>query len=118
MNVQRRDIVLVDFPFPKGSGSKVRPALIIQNDLDNARLLNTIVIQITGNTQRAGEPTQVFIDIATPDGKQSGLQFDSVVNCVNLVTIDQSNVRRRIGSVSGTIMQRVNVALKSALELP
>lgn len=88
MNVKRGDVVLVDFPFPRG-GSKLRPALIIQNALDNGRLLNTIIAQITGNIQRAGEPTQVLIEISTPDGKQSGLQFDSVVNCVNLLTLDR-----------------------------
>jgi mRNA-degrading endonuclease toxin of MazEF toxin-antitoxin module len=53
MNVSRSNVVLVDFPFPKGAGGKIRPALIIQNDLVNARLLNTIVAQITGNIQRA-----------------------------------------------------------------
>src|SRR5260370_42102707 len=37
MNVQRGEVVLVDFPYAGGSGSKVRPALVIQNDRDNAR---------------------------------------------------------------------------------
>ena len=32
MNVQRSDVVLVDFPYPSGVGSKVRPALVIQNN--------------------------------------------------------------------------------------
>ena len=99
MNVKRGDVVLVDFPFPKGVGSKVRPAVVVQNDKDNARLANTIVAQITGNTQRAGEPTQVLIDITTPEGKQSGLQFDSVVNCVNLLTVDKARVIRGLGDL-------------------
>jgi mRNA interferase MazF len=47
MNVNRGDVVLVDFPFPRG-GSKLRPAVVVQNDTDNGRLLNTIVAQITG----------------------------------------------------------------------
>src|SRR5713226_200164 len=96
MNVKRGEVVLVDFPFPNG-GSKLRPALVVQNDTDNGRLLNTIVAQITGNVQRAGEPTQVLVEISTPEGMQSGLQFDSVVNCVNLVTLDKDNVLRRLG---------------------
>jgi mRNA interferase MazF len=53
MNVQRGAVVLVDFPYPSGTGSKVRPALVVQNDRDNTRLLNTIVVQITGTTHRA-----------------------------------------------------------------
>src|SRR5205085_7746384 len=45
MNVQRAVVVLVDFPYPTGTGSKVRPALVIQNDLDTRRLFNTILAQ-------------------------------------------------------------------------
>lgn len=45
MNVQRGEVVLVDYPYASGTGAKVRPALVIQNDRDNQRLLNTIVIQ-------------------------------------------------------------------------
>jgi mRNA interferase MazF len=116
MNVVRADVVLVDFPFPRG-GSKLRPALVVQNDTDNGRLLNTIVAQITGNVQRAGEATQVLIDISTPDGKQSGLQFDSVVNCVNFVTLDKGKILRRIGQLPNSLMNEVNNALKAALEL-
>jgi mRNA-degrading endonuclease toxin of MazEF toxin-antitoxin module len=89
----------------------------VQNDLDNGRLLNTIVAQITGNTQRAGESTQVLVEISTAAGKQSGLQFDSVVNCVNLVTLDNNSAKRRIGKMPDVLMAKVNDALKSALEL-
>jgi mRNA interferase MazF len=73
MNVQRGDVVLVDYPYAAGSGTKVRPVLVIQNDRDNQRLLNTIVAQITSVTRRALEPTQLLIEIATPAGQQSGL---------------------------------------------
>lgn len=118
MNVQRGDVVLVDFPYTQGSGSKVRPALVIQNDRDNVRLVNTIVCQITGTTHRALEASQVFIDLNTPDGQQSGLRFDSVVNCANLVTLDKTKVLRHIGNLSNVLMRQVNDALKTALELP
>ena len=45
------DVVIVDFPFTSG-GSKIRPALIVQNDLDNTRLPKTIVAMISGNIKR------------------------------------------------------------------
>jgi mRNA-degrading endonuclease toxin of MazEF toxin-antitoxin module len=41
MNVLRGDVVLLDYPYA-GGGAKVRPALVIQNDRDNQRLVNTI----------------------------------------------------------------------------
>jgi mRNA interferase MazF len=51
MNVHRGDVVLIDYPYAAGSGTKVRPVLVIQNDRDNQRLLNTIVAQITSVTR-------------------------------------------------------------------
>ena len=57
MTVNRGDVVLVDYPFTTG-GAKVRPALVVQNDRDNARMTNTIVAQISGNTARVNEATQ------------------------------------------------------------
>jgi mRNA interferase MazF len=111
MNAQRSDVVLVDFPYAGGTGSKVRPALIIQNDRDNVRLTNTIVVQITGTTHRVLEATQVLIDVNTSEGRQSGLRFDSVVNCVNLVTLDKTKVLRRLGDLPPVLMRRVNDAL-------
>ena len=118
MNVQRGEIVLVDFPYSKGTGTKVRPALVVQNDTDNARLLNTIVVQITGTTHRDLESTQVLIDATTPEGRQSGLRFDSVVNCVNVLTLDKGRVLRKLGSLPNESMQKVNAALEVALDLP
>jgi mRNA interferase MazF len=118
MNVSRGEIVLVDFPYASGVGSKVRPALVIQNDRDNLRLANTIVAQITGTTHRALEETQVLVDLNTPEGQQSGLRFDSVVNCVNVATLDKTRVQRRLGSLPDVLLQQVNAALRVALAIP
>jgi len=118
MNVKRGDVVLVDYPFASGTGAKVRPVLVIQNDRDNQRLLNTIVVQITSVTRRALEPTQLLIELATLAGRQSGLRQDSVVNCVNLLTLDKDKILRKLGSLSYSDLDLVNNCLKAALELP
>ncbi len=118
MSVQRGDVVLVDQPYASGTGVKRRPVLVIQNDRDNQRLVNTIVAQITSLTRRSLEPTQLLIEVSTPDGQSSGLHVDSVVNCVNLFTVDQNNVVRKLGRLSPTLMRKINDCLKVALELP
>jgi mRNA interferase MazF len=118
MTVQRSDVVIVDFPFSSGSGGKARPAVIVQNDRDNSRLNSTIIAMITSRTHRSAEPTQVLIDVGTPDGKQTGLHKTSVVNCVNLFTIDQTRILKTIGRLSPRLSQEVDDALKAALALP
>lgn len=117
MTVQRGDVVLVDFPYGAGGGAKVRPALVVQNDRDNQRLPNTIVVQITSVTRRAVEPTQLLVELASPAGVQSGLRQDSVVNCVNLLTLSRLKILRRLGSLPAPLMQKVNECLKVSLGL-
>ena len=117
MSIQRGDVVIIDWPFSGGGGGKARPALVIQNDRDNARLTNTIVAMITSRTHRSSEPTQVLIDVSTPDGQRTGLHRTSVVNCANLFTVEQTKILHTIGKLSVTLMQQVDAALKAALDL-
>ena len=115
MTLQRGDVVLVSFPFSSQTGSKVRPALVVQSDHNNQRLTNVIVAAITTTTHRSGEATQLLIDVATPDGQQSGLLWSSVVTCENLVTVAQILVQRKIGQLPPTLMQQIDGCLKAAV---
>lgn len=118
MNVQRGDVVLVDFPFSSGSGAKIRPAIVIQADLNNRRLINTIVAMITStNTLAGSEPTQLLIDVSTPEGKQSGLLRNSAVKCENIFTIERQAVRRIIGHLGPGVLERLAGCLKASLGL-
>jgi mRNA interferase MazF len=112
------DVVLVRYPFSAGQGAKVRPAVIIQSDHNNVRLPNTIIAQLTTNTSRTHESTQVLVDPATPEGQSSGLRAPSAVTCENLVTIHESLISRTIGRLSDPLMRQVNAALKASLALP
>ena len=119
MKVTRGDVVLIDYPFSNAGGSKIRPVLVVQADLRNGLLTNTIVAMITKNVSRvASDPTQLLIDISTPDAAQSGLTLTSAVTCGNLFTLHENLVRRKIGELSAAVMQQVNDCLKAALELP
>ena len=63
--LSRGNVVVVDF----GPLAKTRPALVVQNDRDSARMTNTIVVQITINVARAHEATQHLLDLTHPDWK-------------------------------------------------
>ena len=105
MTVKRGDVVLVDYPFTTG-GAKVRPALIVQNDRDNARMANTIVAQISSNTARVDEPTQHLIELAAEPG--CGLIRDSALIATNLLTMQQSDILRVLGSLSAQSMAQID----------
>ena len=117
MSYRRGDIVLVDVAFGSRPGSKIRPMVVIQNDRNNARMNKTILATITTNTSRVGEPTQVFIDVSTPDGRRSGLIANSSISCENLVTVEQVTIRRKIGELSPALTAQLSLALKDSLQL-
>jgi len=116
--MKRGDVVILDHPFSDGSGSKIRPALVVQNDRDNRRLTHTIVALITRNISRGGEPSQFVIDISIPDGQPSGLNQKSAVVCTNLFTVSQTKIRHVIGTLPQALMAKVDVCLRAALDLP
>lgn len=115
MTFQRGDVVLVHYPYTSGTGSKVRPALVVQCDRNNQRLVNLILVVITTTVHRSGEPTQYLIEVSTPAGKQSGLLRDSVVTCENIATVLIQRVTRKVGSLPANTMSKIDECLKSSL---
>ncbi len=116
--MNRGDVVLAFYPFASGSGGKRRPALVVQNDADNARMGATILAQITTNLARAGEPTHLLIEASTIEGQQSGLLHDSLISCNNLVTVELTRIHKVIGRLPATTMQKIDDCLKAVLGLP
>ena len=117
MSIRRGDVVLAWFPFASAQGGKRRPCVIVQNDVDNQKLANTVVAQITSTVQRAGDKSHLLIEVSTPGGQQSGLLHDSVVSCNNLATIEQKLIQKTIGTLSAPLLAQLEACLKAALEL-
>ena len=116
MMITRGEVVLVDYPYSDGTGSKVRPALVVQNDNLNLQITDTILAAISRSKHRASA-TQLLIEIGTPEGGKSGLRQDSMVQCENLITIDQRQIIAAIGRLTDPLMQKIDDCLKSALAL-
>ena len=118
MNLQRGDVALALYPFASGAGHSRCPVVVIQSDAYNKRIRNTIVAQITTNLTRTSDPAHLLIDISSPDGKQSGLLHNSVVSCLNLVTLTEDRLEKVIGRLPNTLILQMNACLKAALGIP
>lgn len=106
-------------PYSDQTGSKVRPALVVQSDVWNQRIDDTILALITSSRQRrVGANTQLQVDITTVEGKQSGLRIDSIIQCENLITYDRGLILRVLGTLPATTMSLVDDCLKAALGIP
>jgi len=115
------DVVLVSFPYTTDDGStqtKRRPAVLISNDYNNARLDDVLLVPLTSNTLRAArEPTQVEVLMNTPEGKAAGLRLDSVIDCTVIATIPKTLVVSKIGAFPQEVMEKVDQCLMIAMAI-
>jgi mRNA interferase MazF len=115
--IRRGDVVIVNFPFTDQPRSKVRPAVVVQNDADNQKIRKTVVAMITGNLKRKGLPSHVYVDPSDPTGVSAGLSFPSLISCNNLYTVEQDSVTHVLGHLSDPLKQMLGAALRAVLGL-
>ncbi|HJT31392.1 MAG TPA: type II toxin-antitoxin system PemK/MazF family toxin [Pirellulales bacterium] len=113
--MNRGDVVLVDVPYIGAPGVKLRPALIVQNDVLNKTINETMIAVITSNLAHAHQSHQFIIDPSTPDGIVSGLLTTSAVRCERLHTVPKADIQRVIGSLPASLMATLDICLRSAL---
>ncbi len=91
---------------------KTRPALIVQNDIDNRHSPITIVAAITSQFEEPLYPTEVLIRT-----REGGLQTDSVVLLNQIRSIDKQRLIRRLGRVAPPTMEKIDRGLMVSLGL-
>ncbi len=114
----RGDVILVDLPFVTDRAqAKVRPAVIIQNDTGNRHSANLIVASITTRVPRRTYPTNLVIQAGTPSATAAGLERTSALQGEVLFTVPKSDVVRRLGRLSPSILHAFDKCLKVSLGL-
>jgi mRNA interferase MazF len=111
--MKRGEVVLVDFPFSDGSGTKYRPALVVQADALNKTLKDTILATMT--TSSRASPASVEISLA--ENPRCGLHIPCAVRCENLHTVEQRLILGSSGYLSQQTMQKVDACLRATLKL-
>jgi mRNA interferase MazF len=113
MEIKRGDILLVNFEPVRGSEQgRVRPAIVIQNNILNKFSPLTIVAPITSKIYEKEYPTNVFIK-----KEEAVLNNDSTVLLNQIRTIDKRRIIKRLGSLNIFLMNKVDFAIKICLEL-
>lgn len=114
MDIFKGDVVSVDLePIIGSETGKIRPCLIVQNNINNEHSPTTIIVVITGRGRfKKKYPTHVWIDKG-----EGGLTKDSVIQCEQIRTIDKRRITKKLGSVNNDCLQKVEEAIKITLAL-
>jgi mRNA interferase MazF len=112
--MKRGDVVEVDWPFTDLTGTKPRPAVVVQADFLNGLIDDTIYVKIQGNAF-AIPGTEVEIDPAVET--LSGLRKVCYASCKDILTREQSLILRTVGVLSDAVMRQIEDCLKKVLEI-
>jgi len=114
INIKRNEIVLVKLSKAEGSvQTGVRVCVVIQNDMGNKFSPTTIVIPFTSKTTKAKLPTHVEII----KNNINNLEVDSTLLCEQILTIDKSQIIRKVGKMDRKDVFSINKALKISLNI-
>src|ERR1035441_7161422 len=100
--MKKGDIILIPFPFTDLSGSKYRPALVL-----NSREDDVTVAFITTQLYSKSD-TDIFIEPT----EQNGLKKDSLIRLSKLATLDKKLAEGRMGEI--TTADRKSTRLNSS----
>ena len=110
---RRGDVYIVTFDPTVGAEiKKMRPAVVIQNDIANRWSPVTIVASISSRLDETVYPTEVRVD--PPEGS---LTTPSVVLLNQIRSVDRRRMVKRIGRLRPDTMKLVNRAIQVSLGL-
>jgi len=112
-------VVLVSYPLISTglTSRKLRPAVVVSSDANNRRLPDVTLIPLTSKTQRPLEATHLLLLQRSPDGRQAGIQLDSVIKAETILTVPKFLIYKTIGHLPPHLMSEVDRCLAIALGL-
>ena len=116
--MRRGDVVLASMHFPSDpEESKVRPVVIIQNDVGNRFSPNVIVATISSQLPSRQYPTNLVVRRGSDVHAGTGLDRDSVVEAENIATLSKTDISQRLGRFGEGAMRQIDACLRVSLGL-
>ena len=102
--IAQGEVWWADLPEPTGSEPGFRrPVIVIQNDAFNrSRIATVICVALTSNVKFAAAPGNVILP-----AQATGLDKDSVANVSQIVTLDKSDLTKRVGKIPKAKLQSI-----------
>ena len=113
MEIRQGDVFWVNAGKPAGSAPGfTRPFIVIQNNLFNRGRINTVLVcALTTNLSRAAAPGNVRLY-----KDEANLPKASVVVVSQMLTIDKSDLREKIGTLSKRRVEEILEGIKLLTE--
>ena len=111
----RGQVVVVNVPFSRGTGTKPRPALIISDHSFHGTLPDVIVCPISSHPHYHAKPGPG--DCPIKAWHALSLRYASTVRVSKILCVDKKIIGRKLGTLAQADMAKVESALRAALRL-
>ncbi len=113
MAVNQGDIYWVQLGEPRGSEPAYKhPHVVIQNNAFNFSNINTVVLcALTTNLKRASSPGNLILK-----KNEGGLPKKSVINISQIITVNKSDLKEKIGRLSKSRVEEIIEGLELLLK--
>jgi mRNA interferase MazF len=111
----KHQIVLVPFPFDDFSGTKVRPAICLTDEIGSYK--HVVIAFISSQIPAFLESTELLLEKRESDFRMTGLLVDSVIKLHRVVTIPRSLIKRQSGHLPPKLASDVEDRLRKLFGL-
>ncbi|HEY9776816.1 MAG TPA: type II toxin-antitoxin system PemK/MazF family toxin [Planktothrix sp.] len=120
VHLKKGDVVLVAFPISTPGGqiqSKRRPAVIVSNDHNNARLDDVLIVPLRSkDAKQEPDPFVVVVMMDSPEGQAAGLRLDSIVDCTFIATMPKTLIVSKIGRFPDETIEQIDECLRRSID--
>lgn len=102
--ISQGEVYWLDTGPPRGSApGLLHPYVVIQNDdFNHSRIATTVVCLVTSSLKRAESPGNVLLEVG-----EANLPKRSVVNVLQIVSVDKGDLVEKIGTLSEARLRQV-----------
>ena len=116
LDLHRGDVVIADLGNCDNNYlfGKQRGCILISNDLCNKHSPVLSIVCLSSNVSEAKTklPTRVLIS-----SRDCGMSRDCTAACEQIISIDRNKIKRRVGSLNYTVMNKIDDAVRIQLSL-
>ena len=109
--IHRGEIYYADLsPVVGSEQGGYRPVIVLQNNKGNRYSTTVIIAPISSRLTKNPLPTNVMVDC-------SSLEKKSVVLLEQIRTIDKQRIKEKVGMIDSQVMNLINQAIKTSLDI-
>ena len=116
LDLHRGDVVIADLGNCDNNHlfGKRRGCILISNELCNKHSPVLSIVCLSSNTSEAKTklPTRVLVT-----SQECGMSRDCTVACEQIISIDRNKIKRRVGSLNYSVMNKIDDAVRIQLAL-